>query len=449
MKIAIVFLVWFGPMILCAQEPTAPADSSGIYRAEALYGFFDKLAALERGDSLQLNIVHIGDSHIQADLLTAALREKFQLRFGNAGRGLVFPYRAAGTNGPSDYTAITDASWQSHRNIHAPGPPFVGISGIGLWTHAKEPLLGFDVKHHMIHQVRWIGEVPPMHVARLHQQVAVATAHSSRVHRIKSGETLSGIAAKYDIGLNELKRINGLKSHRIQAGKTLKISSIPKAHPAPKSYDTLAWQQDSIGHFVRFDSLVKRVSFIGKREANEIVFSGANLSSGHKGVLYHNIGVNGAKLSDYLKYETFFDQLPQLQPDLLVVSLGTNESFDRWEGELYKERLLLFISALRQRMPKVAILVKTPPFSQFKNKQVNPYLKEYAAVIVAQSHQGHFAVADNLHWITQFGTANQLVAAGYLGRDRVHYTKEGYYWQADLFFNGLMQAFEEFKTLQP
>lgn len=49
------------------------------------------------------NIVHIGDSHIQADYATARVRKHLQTVFGSAGRGLVVPFRLAGTNQPVDY----------------------------------------------------------------------------------------------------------------------------------------------------------------------------------------------------------------------------------------------------------------------------------------------------------------------------------------------------------
>ena len=40
------------------------------------------------------------------------------------------------------------------------------------------------------------------------------------------------------------------------------------------------------------------------------------------------IGVNGATYDDYNNTEIFFNQLPHLNPDLVIVSLGTNESFE-------------------------------------------------------------------------------------------------------------------------
>ena len=45
-----------------------------------------------------VSIVHIGDSHIQADISTGTTRELLQYDFGNAGRGLVSPLKMIGPN---------------------------------------------------------------------------------------------------------------------------------------------------------------------------------------------------------------------------------------------------------------------------------------------------------------------------------------------------------------
>src|SRR5690606_33150909 len=105
-----------------------------------------------------------------------------------------------------------------------------------------------------------------------------------------------------------------------------------------------------------------------------------------------------------------------------------------------------FISAVRIRLPNVSILVKTPPFSQFRGRKENPFLRAYAQVILENANRWNIATADNLGWMERFGDAAFLVSSGYLGADRVHYTKTGYLWQAELFFEALMHDFEQFKT---
>lgn len=42
-------------------------------------------------------------------------------------------------------------------------------------------------------------------------------------HRIRNGETLGGIAAKYGVSVSQLRRLNGLKNNNIRAGRSLRI----------------------------------------------------------------------------------------------------------------------------------------------------------------------------------------------------------------------------------
>lgn len=58
----------------------------------ALSRFFSALAGLEKqSDNRAVTILHIGDSHIAADRFSGNLREQFQSRFGDAGRGMLTP----------------------------------------------------------------------------------------------------------------------------------------------------------------------------------------------------------------------------------------------------------------------------------------------------------------------------------------------------------------------
>ena len=52
---------------------------------------------------------------------------------------------------------------------------------------------------------------------------AAKTVTSTTQHVVKSGDTLSGIAAKYDTTVTAIKSKNGLKSDKLNIGQKLKI----------------------------------------------------------------------------------------------------------------------------------------------------------------------------------------------------------------------------------
>lgn len=42
-------------------------------------------------------------------------------------------------------------------------------------------------------------------------------------HRIRNGETLGGIAQRYGVSVNQLRRLNGIRGSNIRAGKSIRI----------------------------------------------------------------------------------------------------------------------------------------------------------------------------------------------------------------------------------
>src|SRR5690606_36192326 len=103
---------------------------------------------------------------------------------------------------------------------------------------------------------------------------------------------------------------------------------------------------------------------------------------------------NGAKCSDDNKYPLFFDQLPALSPELVIISLGTNESFDKMNGDAYKTQLNTFIANVKAKNPDAAILVMTPPPSLFKRKYPNMFVADYAKKILVVETEKNYATWD-------------------------------------------------------
>ena len=99
--------------------------SQSIENKEILKPFVEKL-----NQEKITQILFLGDSHIQADWITSFLRNKFQEKYGNAGRGLVFPYSVANSNGPDDFTSATNQAWENFRLVYEQDVfPQMGASG--------------------------------------------------------------------------------------------------------------------------------------------------------------------------------------------------------------------------------------------------------------------------------------------------------------------------------
>ncbi len=53
---------------------------------------------------------------------------------------------------------------------------------------------------------------------------AKSKSHNYVTYKVKSGDTLNGISAKFDASVEKIKELNGLKKDRLQPGMTIKIS---------------------------------------------------------------------------------------------------------------------------------------------------------------------------------------------------------------------------------
>ena len=424
---------------------------------DALICFYEKLAQLKPIDSTvpqhKINFVHIGDSHIQADLMTNVIRERLQTAFGNAGRGLVFPYNLAKTNGPWDVRFSSNGSFNSFRNVKPLSNENIGLTGILLQTKKDDFAIELNAKETDNYFTK-IKILTPSNVGSFDLATAKKTiVFESQVpktitHKIKSGDVLGSIADKYNISLSALKRANGLKSNNIRAGKTLKIPTNEKQNRSisRSEFIPLEIQKDAFSHFYESENLLDKIYLIPNKDENTFELNGIVLENNKSGILYHNSGVNGAKFSDYNKYPLFFEQLKALNPDVLVLSFGTNESFDHMKAEDFIVQLDLFISNARKQNPFVEIIVATPPPSLFKRKYPNTFVADYSKKIIELAYSRRVAVWDLYSDMGGLYGINQNAKAGLIGNDRVHYSKAGYEKQGNLLAKAIMEAYQNYNN---
>ena len=420
---------------------------------DALLCFYEKLAQIKLPDSRQkINIVHVGDSHIQADLMTNVVRERLQAEYGNAGRGLVFPYNLAKTNGPWDVRFSSNGSFSSFRNVSTVSSANIGLTGILLQARKEEFAIELNAKesdnYFTTIKILTPNNVPSFDLATAKKTIVFESQVPKTItHKIKSGDVLGSIADKYNISLTALKRANGLKSNNIRAGKTLKIPTNEKQNRSisRSEFIPLEIQKDAFSHFYTSENLLDKIYLIPNKDENEFELNGIVLENNDSGILYHNSGVNGAKFSDYNKYPLFFEQLKALHPDVLVLSFGTNESFDKMNAEDFIIQLDLFISNARKQNPFVEIIISTPPPSLFKRKYPNTFVADYSKKIIDLAFSRRVAIWDLYTDMGGLYGINHNAKAGLIGPDRVHYTKAGYVKQGNLLAKAIIEGFENYE----
>lgn len=442
-----VTLLFFGTMQ--GQNQLIDSTKNTILNKENLSDFYTKLAETKAGKH-NLEILHIGDSHIQAGFFTETLREVFQHDYGNAGRGLVFPYRLANTNGHMDARFSSDVQWKRYRIITEDAPR-VGISGATIYTKASEFSLQLHCKDkNAFNQIEVYGEGL--------QQVKLAIAKEAgkkiqpkiirKIHVVKSGDVLGKIARKYGVSIRQIRQWNRLKSTMIRVGQKLVIQvrhKVPTYTEEDFKWVTAYEQTDSTLKAVLDDS-VTEIYLIKKKqqENNTVSLYSLHLRNSQQGIIYNGIGYNGAKYTDYLRSQRFFTQLGQLfRPDLIIVSLGTNEAFDKvYSLAHFRDDVVRFCKELELRTGCKNILLTTPPSALRKRRYPNKKLSDYSKILKEVAQECNYAVWDLYEIMQGENGMKTWYKAGLAGKDRIHFTESGYKLQGELLYKAFMKKEE-------
>jgi len=174
-------------------------------------------------------------------------------------------------------------------------------------------------------------------------------------------------------------------------------------------------------------------------EQQSFTLYGLNLFDA-EGVEYHAVGVNGARVSSYLKCERFAVQLTALQPDLVIVSLGTNDSYmPRFDSTAFAAQLEKLVAEIRAAQPDCAILLTTPGNNKLSGKP-NQNAVICAETICRESKRLSCSV---WNFNAVMGVPEKIglwYDAGLITSDYVHLTRTGYKFQAHLLIDALLSG---------
>lgn len=422
-------------------------NNSSIQNISALNSFLEELLVLYTTNKGRIRITHIGDSHIQAGFFQSKARKDLQNIFGNAGLGFTFPHRLASSNGISELRYTSSIPWESKRNIHASEKDFVGLSGFSLQTDLRDFAIALEIRDeaYAFNTLRVFtpNQSPMFSLAQANREVKFESNRIERkVHTIKSGEALSIIARNYGVSVAAIKQANNLRSDAIRAGAKLSIPvKTNKPEPIDKSdFSLLSFKDNSNSFIYNSPELQSAIWILPNDGIDSYSLNGISLERDNSGLIYDGIGVNGARFADYNKTKMFFEQLKELDSDLLVISLGTNESFDKLEKESYLADLKSFVSNLRELLPEVSILFTTPPPSLVGRSAPNTFAEEYAAEIQNLAEEQNIAVWDLYQVLGGNERIRENYTNGLVARDYIHYTVKGYELAGSLFSEALLQA---------
>ena len=170
-----------------------------------------------------------------------------------------------------------------------------------------------------------------------------------------------------------------------------------------------------------------------------------SFENGRPGVLYHAIGVNGARFEHYNKATMFAQQTALLKPDLVIISLGTNESVQYPNIERgFLEQIQALVNGIRTYNPDAAFLLVTPPDAFLKKVKVNPGIEVVRRKILEYAVENGIAFWDMYRVNGGVGSAMKWKESGLLRPDGLHFTRDGYALQGRLLFEAIMKSYNRY-----
>lgn len=364
---------------------TFPGDSTNF---EIFYNKLDTLILKGKG---KINIIHIGGSHIQAGIYSGRTRERLQTFYPglNGGRGLVFPYRMSRSNSPNNYNFTWSGIWQTARNVEYRKSRPLGMLGIQAYTDDSQASL-----------------------------------------EIVLGENY----LKYDINSIRIFTEFGLKYYKIRP-KGIDSSKYSIEYFEKESYLKINYKQyiDTVKlEIVKTDSL-----------QNEFVLYGISLDNDDPGIVYHDTGINGASIPSFLRCNLFSKQMKIIEPDLVIISLGTNDTYTRtFSPSYYKENYKNILYEIKKAAPNAAILMTVPNDSYYRRKYPNKNVSEAEKVILSLAGEKGAGVWDFYQIMGGFNSSMLWYNDLLMAYDRIHFTNSGYLIKGDLLFYAILKSYD-------
>jgi lysophospholipase L1-like esterase len=339
---------------------------------------------LKNGEKRQVTIVHLGDSHIQGGYFTNRFRELITMKYGEAGRGFIFPYSFLKTNGPEDVRFSSSSEWTGYKYNHNPMKTKTGIAGYDLKCRDTTAMFSFSLK-------QGADSLYPFN--------EVVVYHKNKELKIVRG---ADVRTEFQI-LN-----SDLYATRLLLGATTWGNS-------------LCFRNDPPG----------------------FQLYGLELRNNKPGIRYHAIGINGLNYDAYLNTIEYLPMLKALHPEAIIISLGTNDAYVKQLDEArFKTKVEAVVLAIRKELPGCCIILTTPGDHLFNKRYINPNLLKVQSAIIAVATGLHCVYWDFFSVMGGLGASKKWAHYGGMYKDIVHLSKPGYKWQGEMLFEAFDKAIE-------
>jgi lysophospholipase L1-like esterase len=353
---------------------------------------FEKIDQAVFNGTGQIQVLHIGGSHIQADMWSDRLRQRLQNFFPGmtATRGLVFPYKMARTNNPYNYLPEYTGTWEACRNVQWNRDCDLGLTGISVNTTDTLSQI----------KISFRGQGYPQY----------------EFNRIR-------VFHDTDSSSFSIRLLNQNVKYLLQ--------------PFPeKGYSLILLE--------RHQKELELEFYKEKPGQNHFKLFGISMESEDPGFTYHSIGVNGASTRSYLKCNRMELDMKAIQPDLVIFSIGINDAnTSQFEPGIYERNYDSLVARVYRANPNAAILFTTNNDSYYQKKYPNRNAEKVRQVMLKLAKKHDAMVWDMFEVMGGLGSIKEWIKAGLANPDKIHLLKPGYELIADMMFTALMQAYDQ------
>lgn len=351
------------------------------YSKEALRHFKDKWPGEDR-----VTIAIFGDSHVQPDIYPGEMRKQLQAVRGQGGFGMTFPYSTAKTYSAIDYFSSHTGSWLFSKSIEFKPKLPLGVSG-----------------------------------------VTAKTSDANASIKIKFKKPLPGDYRKLRIYCRQDKKSFDFK---IRSGEKEVLVNVDSADRNP--IEVVMEELDSAIEL----QLVKQWDY-----QTEFELYGISVESTLQGgLILHCLGIGGSRYGSLLEEKLLDEQLPTLQPDLIILDFGTNDFlYDNKLPYYLEDQIVKVILKVRKAAPGASVLLTTA--QDMTRRKINITAGEEFADLIRKVAKAQQCPFYDWYWISGGPEKMALwVESGLAQNDMIHLTMKGYVLKGQLLAEALMRS---------
>jgi len=145
----------------------------------------------------------------------------------------------------------------------------------------------------------------------------------------------------------------------------------------------------------------------------------------------------------------FARQTQALQPDLFIISLGTNESVEYpYIDKNFSEHIHKLVQSLSEYNPQARFILVTPPDAFRRKVRPNPGIETVRSQIIQYAVENGLAFWDMYKVNGGKNSAAQWRMQGLLRPDGIHFSKDGYIYQGNLLYDAILKRYNQYVPIR-